>query len=260
MTEGFPLKWSLCVKIKVVIVEDEIYSLERLIKMLSSYNDIDIVGSAEDGESAVEIINNKRPDVVFLDIELPVYNGFEVIKRLNYKPKVVFVTAYDSYATKAFEVNGVDYIMKPVEGKRLEAALNKVRKSGGNVNDDIIELILKAMQKKSLLKRFSVRKEDDIIIIPEDEVVYFKAEDKYVFLCTYDKEFFYDATLKELEDKLDPDKFIRIHRAYIVSMDKIVRIKKWFLGEYRVELSNKDKITLKISRSYIQDVRKRLNF
>ena len=245
---------------KTVIVEDESYSLDRLIKLLSSFDEIEIIGTAGDGETAVEIINKNKPDVVFLDIELPVFNGFEVVKKLRYKPKIVFITAYDNYAIKAFEINSIDYIMKPVEPERLKKTVQRLKEKKGGVNDDIIESLLKAIKSKEYLKLFSVKKGDEIIILPEEEVYYFKAEDKYVFLCTNDGEYFYDATLKELEDELDPGKFIRIHRSYIVSLDKISKIKKWFLGEYRVELKDKRNTTLKISRSYLPKVKRKLNF
>lgn len=245
---------------KAVIVEDESYSLDRLIKLLSSFQEIEIVGTAGDGETAIEIINRRKPDVIFLDIELPVFNGFEVVRRLNYNPKVVFITAYDRYAIKAFEINSVDYILKPVEPDRLKNTIQRLKEEKTGINGSVIESLLKSIKSRGYLKHFSIKKGDEIIILPEEEVYYFKAEDKYVFLCSYNGEYFYDATLKELEEKLDPEKFIRIHRSYIVSLDKILKIKKWFLGEYRVELKDKENTTLKISRSYLPEIKKKLHF
>lgn len=246
--------------IKAIIVEDEQHSLERIKFLLKSYEEIVIIGDASDGETAVEIINRLKPDLIFLDIQLPVINGFEVIDRIKYKPMIVFTTAYDQYALKAFDVNGIDYLLKPISKEKLDRAIKRVLNNKININDNIFSAIKDIVKKKVYLKRFSIKSKDEILIIPQEDVYYFKAEDKYVFLCTIKKEYFYDATIKELEKMLDPEIFLRIHRSYIISIDKIKKIDKWFLGEYKVKLSGENETSLKISRSYLPKVRKILRF
>jgi DNA-binding LytR/AlgR family response regulator len=246
--------------IKAIIVEDEQNSLERIKFLLKSYEEIVIIGDASDGETAVEIINRLKPDLIFLDIQLPVINGFEVIDRIKYRPMIVFTTAYDQYALKAFDVNGIDYLLKPISKEKLDRAIKRVLNNKININDNIFSAIKDIVKKKVYLKRFSIKSKDEILIIPQEDVCYFKAEDKYVFLCTIEKEYFYDATIKELEKMLDPEIFLRIHRSYIISIDKIKKIDKWFLGEYKVKLSGENETSLKISRSYLPKVRKILRF
>jgi DNA-binding LytR/AlgR family response regulator len=246
--------------IKAIIVEDEQNSLERIKFLLKSYEEIVIIGDASDGETAVEIINRLKPDLIFLDIQLPVINGFEVIDRIKYRPMIVFTTAYDQYALKAFDVNGIDYLLKPISKEKLDRAIKRVLNNKININDNIFSAIKDIVKKKVYLKRFSIKGKDEILIIPQEDVCYFKAEDKYVFLCTIEKEYFYDATIKELEKMLDPEIFLRIHRSYIISIDKIKKIDKWFLGEYKVKLSGENETSLKISRSYLPKVRKILRF
>ena len=246
--------------IKAIIVEDEQHSLERMKFLLKAYEEIVIIGDASDGETAVEVINGLKPDLIFLDIQLPVFNGFEVIERIKYKPMIVFTTAYDQYAVKAFDVNGIDYLLKPISKEKLNRAIKRVLNNKIYINDNIFSVIKNIVKKKVYLKRFAIKSKDEIIIIPQEDVYYFKAEDKYVFLCAQKKEYFYDATIKELEKMLDPEIFLRIHRSYIVAIDKIKKIDKWFLGEYKVKLSDENETSLKISRSYLPKVRKVLRF
>jgi len=246
--------------IKAVIIEDEQHSLERIKFLLKSYEEIVIIGDASDGETAVEIINRLKPNLIFLDIQLPVFNGFEVIDRIEYKPMIVFTTAYDQYALKAFDVNGIDYLLKPISKEKLNRAIKRVLNNKIGINDNIFSVIKDIVKKKVYLKRFATKSKDEILIIPQEDVYYFKAEDKYVFLCTIKKEYFYDSTIKELEKMIDPEIFLRIHRSYIVAIDKIKKIDKWFLGEYKVKLSDENETSLKISRNYLPKVRKTLRF
>lgn len=244
--------------IKSIIVEDEFHSLERLKTLLNGFTQIDIIGEASDGETAVRIINELKPDLVFLDIQLPVYDGFAVLQKLSVKPKIIFVTSYDQYAIKAFEENAVDYILKPTSKERLEKSIERIMQSASPIDEQLI-LLLKKKIFPEYISRFAVKFKEDILIIPEDKVYYFKADNKYLFLATNEREFFYDSVLKNLVNILNPEKFIRVSKSYIVSIDKIARISKWFLSDYSIILSDKNNTSIKIGRKYLADCRNRFN-
>lgn len=228
--------------------------------MLKEFPDIRVIGEAMDGLTAVDMIEHLKPGLVLLDIHLPEATGFEVLARLSHRPKVIFITAYDQYAIKAFEENAVDYLLKPISRERLHKALQRVLQGESQIDGKALELIREMLQRDVYPTRFSVKLKEEILIIPSEEVYYFKAEDKYVFLCTVDREFFYDATLSELEKVLDPGKFMRIHKSYIIALGKVKKLKKWFLSDYLVELSDDRRTTLKIGRSYLPILKQKLDF
>jgi DNA-binding LytR/AlgR family response regulator len=245
--------------INCIIVEDEPHSLNRLKHLLEDFDYIKIVGEAEDGETAVKEINSKKPDLVFLDINIPGKNGFEVLQKIKYDPMVIFVTAYEKYALKAFEENAVDYILKPTDKKRLEKSLNRVIDKKQKLDSNMLDMIKGLVKKEEYMTRFSIKGHSEITIILEEDVYYFKAQEKYTFLCTYDEEHFYDSSLKKLEKSLNPEKFLRIHKSYIVAMDKVAKIQKQFLRDYIVELNDKAGTILKVGRSYIQDFKSKFD-
>jgi len=246
-------------KIKTILVEDERHSLERLKFMLRDFDTIDIIGEAMDGESAVSLIDAKKPDLVILDIQLPVFNGFEVIERITHRPQVVFVTSYNQYAIKAFEENAVDYLLKPTSKERLGKSIKRILDKGP-MPDEKLFALLKGRIFPDYQNRFAVKLKDDILIIPAEDVNYFRAEDRYVFLSSSDGEFIYDATLKQLEEVLDPKRFIRISRSAIVCVDAIDKLSKWFFGDYNLMLKDKKKTVFKVGRTYLPRVKEKLNF
>ncbi|MCP4545308.1 MAG: response regulator transcription factor [bacterium] len=244
--------------IKTIIIEDELHSRERLKTLLADQTDLDIVGEAEDGLVAIELIDAVKPDLVFLDIQMPGANGFEVLERITHKPQVIFVTAYDEYAIRAFEANAIDYILKPSSQERVAEAVRRVLERRESLNDALIDKLKAAIGRGDHMKRFAVSLADEILIIPESEVFYFKAEDKCVLLCTTGREFFFDMTLKELEGKLDPAVFCRIHKSHIISLDKVRRIQRWFHGDLLVRMEDGKRTKLKVGRSYRDELRRRL--
>jgi len=246
-------------KFDTIIVEDELHSLERMKTLLKDFDQINIIDEAYDGESAIMKINNLRPDLIFLDIELPVFNGFQVIEKLEYKPNIIFVTSYNQYAIQAFEENAIDYILKPTSKERLEKSINRLKKENIETADKLMKL-LKSKIFSDNKRRFSVKLGDEIFIFPEEKVYYFKAEHKYIFLGTYDKEYFYNSTLKELETLLDCKKFIRVSKSWIVATDKIEKFSKWFLGEYNLKLLDKKRTSIKIGRKYMPKIREIYKF
>ncbi|MDN5341701.1 MULTISPECIES: LytR/AlgR family response regulator transcription factor [Oceanotoga] len=247
-------------KIKTLIAEDEPHSMSRMVKILSEFEEIDIVAQASDGNEALNLIKEKSPELLFLDINMPGKTGFEIIQEIDYEPYIIFVTAYEKYAIQAFEENAVDYILKPTNSERVKKSLDKIKEKNQKVDNKMIDILEKIMQKENYMNRFSIKNNDEIILIPEDDVFYFKAQDKYTFLCTYDEEMFFDTSLKKLEEKLNPEKFIRIHKSYIVSLNKINKIQKLFLREYLIELKDKNKTLLKVGRSYLSSLKNELDF
>lgn len=246
-------------KISTIIVEDEIHSLERLKKLLTEFKQIEIIGEAGDGETAVKLIDELEPDLVFLDIQLPVFNGFTVLEKITCKPRIIFVTSYDNYAIKAFEENAVDYLLKPTSPERLKLSLKRIEESTFKMDQDFINL-LKNKVYPEYINRFAVKTKDEIHIIPMEKVNYFRADNKYLFLVTNEGEYFYDSTLKNLENLLDPSEFIRVNKTFTVSISKIAKFSKWFLGDYNVVLSDKGNTTIKIGRKYLPNCREKFKF
>ncbi len=245
--------------LRTVIVEDELPSLNRLKELLENIDHIELVGCAQDGEEAVKLINTTKPDLALLDIQLPVFTSFEVLNRLKHRPNIIFITAYDQYAIKAFEENAVDYLLKPTSADRLTKAIKRVDQNKNN-NLDLVSILKNALKDESFSDRFSIKLGDQIIFVHEDEVLYFHAEDKYVFLNTENNKYILDLTLKDLTLKLDPEKFLRTHKSYIIAIDKIKRIKRTFPGKYKIQLAGASNVTLEIGRTFLPDVRNRLEF
>lgn len=246
--------------IDVLIAEDELHSRERLKELLRRVPQVRLAGEAGDGLEAVETIERLRPGLVLLDIEMPGCNGFEVLRRLSYRPLVIFITAYDQYAVQAFAANAVDYLLKPTTAERLQQAVDRALQRGGGLDPALLESLQRLVRRQQYARTFSVKVGDEILLIPESEVFYFKAEDKYVFLCTAAKSYFYYASLRELEEQLDPDLFLRIHKSFIVAVNKVRKIKRWFLGDYLVEMADPAATTLKVGRSYLAPLKEKLRF
>lgn len=246
-------------KIRSIIVEDEIHSLERLKSLLSEFGQIEIIGEASDGESAVNIINSLNPDLIFLDIQLPVFNGFNVLQKLTVTPKIIFVTSYDQYAINAFEENAVDYLLKPTSKERLAKSIERVSELSIKPDANLINLLRNKVFHQYTI-RFAVKNRDEVLIFPSEKVFYFKADNKYLFLATDDKEYFYESTLKKLEEILDPNKFIRVNKSYIVALDKITKLSKWFFSEYNIVLCDKKSTVIKIGRKYMPNCRNKIKF
>jgi DNA-binding LytR/AlgR family response regulator len=244
--------------IRTLIAEDEPHSLERLRGILTTRPDLEIVGEATDGPSAVALIEALKPELLFLDIHMPGCDGFEVLARIAHRPMVVFVTAYDEYALKAFDANAVDYLLKPSSRERILEAVDRVLARRKTLDGNLVETLKAALGPQSHLRRFLVKVGDEILVIPEAEVLCFQAEDKYVNLQTEGRSFITDFTLKELEQRLDPERFVRIHKSTIIALQRVSRISKWFQGEQIVVLDDKAGTRLKVGRSYVESFRARM--
>jgi len=243
---------------KSLIIDDEQLARQRLMRLLKPYDEIDIIGEAANGQDGLEKIEMLLPDLIFLDIEMPLFNGFEMLRQLKHQPKVIFTTAYDQYAIKAFEEDSIDYLLKPVETERLEKTLKKLQKMQHQPMPNLtLDALIKQMQLKKEIKTLTVKIGDKILLIKLDSIIYIEAEEKYVFLHTADgKKHLTDFTINSLEEKL-PENFTRIHRSYIINTDHIKEIRKSFNGAFVFVMNNTENTRLTSSRSNGEMLRQR---
>ncbi|HZJ73610.1 MAG TPA: LytTR family DNA-binding domain-containing protein [Perlabentimonas sp.] len=245
---------------RTVIVEDEAPASALLKKYLSAHDDIELIGEYGDGFSAAVAINRDKPDLILLDIQLPRINGFEMLEVLDHMPLIVFTTAYDEYAVKAFERNAIDYLLKPFSSDRFNEALAKARErlalSGNEVKYSTT--MANDLSSSIPLARIVVKDNKGIHIIGTPEIRYFEAQDDYIMVHCEQGRFVKKQTMKSLEERLNPKQFVRIHRSYIVNVANIKRIEPYEKESYLVFLKNDEKI--KASASGYKLLRSRLDF
>jgi two-component system LytT family response regulator len=235
---------------KVLLIDDEPLARQRLRRLLKVHEQIEIIGEAGNGAEGLQQIEELDPDLIFLDIEMPVYNGFEMLSRLNDPPKVIFTTAYDQYAVKAFEEESVDYLLKPIEQERLAKAVNRLQQRQDPAYVIPLEALMKQLNKKKEIRSITVKIGDRIILVKLQELAFMEAEDKYVFLNTTDgKRHLTDFTLAALQDKL-PEEFVRISRSIIIHAELIREIRKSFNGTLVFIMNDAAGSKLNSSRSY----------
>ena len=247
--------------IKVIIADDEEPARGELKFLLEQYDDISIIAEASDGEMAVRLCHELKPDLVFMDIQMPVLSGVEAAEMLvnsGSPPYIIFVTAYDSYAIRAFELHAIDYLLKPVETERLESSLERVRRLLGAEGE--ISLSLKAMKEmlggykeQRCSKVITVCRDEKFYPVPVEKIKYAYADDKRTYMVTVTGKFVYRNTLHHLEELL-PGNFIRTHRSYIVNINFIKDIEPWFNGAYQISIIN-DEDTVPLSRSHTKEFR-----
>jgi two-component system LytT family response regulator len=244
---------------RTLIIDDEKLAVKRLRRLLEKYTGVfSITGEAYNGEEGLQLTEAQRPDVVFLDIEMPGLNGFQMLAQLSHVPVVVFVTAFEAYAIRAFEENSVDYLLKPVEADRLDLTVQKLKKRSGTTAEAYSQQLWKTLEslkpKKELLS-IPVKVGDRILFIRPGEASYFEAEDKYVYLYTPEgKRHLIDYTLTVLEEKL-PESFVRISRSVIINRQCIREVQRHLGGRYVFVLNGKDPAKLTSGVSYADKVR-----
>lgn len=246
-------------KIRTIIVEDEELARNLLKSYLKDQEGIEILCECENGFEGVKAINEMKPDLVFLDIQMPKITGFEMLELLDHHPEVIFCTAYDQYALKAFEFNAADYLLKPFSRDRLTMAVEKVReriiKAPGQ--EDIVEKITN-FPKEEFLDRIVVKDRHKIHIIPVDQIRYIESLDDYVLIYTNEGRFTKQKTMRYFETALDAHQFTRIHRSYIVRVDQIEQLQQYEKESYIVILHDKTK--LKVSKTGYKNLKELLNF
>ncbi|HKN62093.1 MAG TPA: response regulator [Candidatus Acidoferrales bacterium] len=229
-------------RIRAVIVDDEELARQVLREFLSSHPEIEIAAECANGFEAVKAVAEQKPDLVFLDIQMPKLDGFEVLELIGPGAAVVFVTAYDSYAIKAFEVHAVDYLLKPIGAERFEAALKRAKERvGGKLPQQTLpptELAAAARPPSQYLDRIPVRDGTRVFIIPVSKLDYAEAQDDYVALASEGKKHLKQQTISSLETALDPSRFLRIHRSYIVNLERVARVEPYSKDSHVAVLAN----------------------
>jgi len=254
------------------LVDDEPLAIERLERLLTSAGGPRIAGSATDPAKALELLNGelgKSVDVLFLDIQMPVLNGFDLLSRLNRQPFVIFTTAYDEYALKAFEVNSIDYLLKPIEPEQLARALNKLVRLRSSVkpawqsNPDL-PVLLKDLaaslrgERKEYPRRIASRVGERIVFLELDSVTHFLAQDKLTYALVAGRRHCIDQTIAELERRLDPSIFMRVHRSALVNVDWIQEVNSWFAGKVILSLKDPQHTQIPVARDRVRILKSRL--
>jgi len=233
-------------KLKVVIVDDEDLARAIIREHLAGHPDIEVAAECANGFEAVKAVSECRPDLIFLDIQMPKLNGFEVLELIEPAPAVIFVTAYDQYALRAFEVHAVDYLLKPVSAERLAQALERARTAQGE-RLPVAELVRDAREHSKPLERILIRDGSKVHVVPAEKIDYFEAQDDYVCIRTGGKEHLKQETLANLEGLLDQGRFIRIHRSYILNIERLARL-ELYAKDSRIAILQ-DGTRLPVSRS-----------
>ena len=245
--------------LRALIVDDEPLARERIRTLLGESHDIAVIGECGDGLAAVEAIGDHKPDLVFLDIQMPELDGFEVLDAVGTReaPAIVFITAFDEFALRAFEVSAVDYLLKPIEPARFEQALNRVKerlsRKSQDSSSELEQLIEFWRTRPSYTSRFVVRDAGKISFVRAQDVDWIDAAGNYVKLHARGKEHLVRDTMKSVEARLDPAVFIRVHRSAIVNIDRIASLEPYFHGEYVVVMRDGAKLTS--SRSHSERLR-----
>ena len=246
-------------KIRTIIVEDELPARNLLKSFLQKIEKIEVIAECENGFEGVKMINELKPDLVFLDIQMPKITGFEMLELLDHKPEIIFTTAYDQYALKAFEYNAADYLLKPFSSERMKEAVKKVTQKilSGSNKPEIADK-LKEFDRDEFLDRIVVKDRSKINIISVDQILYIESMDDYVMIYTEKGRHIKQKTMRYLEGALNPKDFVRIHRSYIVRINEIKEIQQYEKESYIVILKNKAK--LKVSKSGYKKLKEVLNF
>ncbi|MFQ5790911.1 MAG: LytR/AlgR family response regulator transcription factor [Acidobacteriota bacterium] len=249
---------------RALVVDDEQLARDELCFLLESFPDIEVVGQAANGLEAVAMVEKLQPELIFLDIQMPGLDGFQVVRQLVKRgdpPRIVFVTAYDQYAIRAFEVNAIDYLLKPVEKARLVEALSRARRQFTDTQPLMhqIERILGTLEKQSPLERLVVKVGERYMLVSSKDIIYATVADGVVSIAT-DKWTGTSnlRTLEELATSLDPALFWRVHRSYIVNMQRIKEVIPWFNRTIQLKMADKSETEIPVSRSQTRRLKEHL--
>lgn len=247
-----------------ILIDDEIIAINALKYYLAEEKDFRIVGVANNGEDALFLIRQLRPDLIFLDIQMPQMGGFELLQQIprEYMPHVIFVTAYDHYAVKAFEFHAMDYLLKPFTKERFQQATNRAKLTNQQAKKEIdIQGLLTTFQQlvkaKKYLQKIPIKQKSMIHFVHVSDIVWIESQGKFCKLHLIDGFKIVNRGLSELEGSLNPQKFLRTHKSYMVHLDYIATISPYFRGEYTIMMKNK--VKLKLSRGYKSQLDRLLN-
>jgi two-component system LytT family response regulator len=250
-------------KIRALIVDDEPLARERILDLLADDAEVEVVGECGDGMAALAAIERHRPDLLFLDVQMPELDGFGVLEAIDETkaPVIIFVTAYDQYALRAFEVHALDYLLKPFDRERFDKALQRAkhqiaRERAGAVNQELVALLTRLKARPKPLERLVIKSAGRVFFLRAEEIDWIEAAANYVKLHVGKESHLLRETINGLAAKLDPDKFLRIHRSTIINLERVKELQPWFHGDYVVIL--KDGTQLTSSRNYREQLHKLL--
>ncbi len=239
-------------KIRTLLVEDEQHSLRRLVRLLEKWNqELELVGQCSDGVSALDQIQALQPDLLFLDIQLPGLDAFQILSRLEKQPHIIFTTAFATHALEAFKNNAVDYLLKPIEPEALERAMSKVRnlKISSTPQLDQLSRLIENLG-HDYLTIIPCTVGERTVLIKTGEIFYFQSDNKYTLVKTSNKTYAINTPLVDLEKKLDPKAFIRIHRGTLVNLAWIAEIRKSFDGKLKILMLDRPSTELSVSKAF----------
>lgn len=255
-------------KIKTLIVDDEQPARDELVFLLKGFPDIEIAGQGRNGTEAVNLIRELEPQLVFLDVQMPGLDGLGVIKRLLEKktrmPLFVFATAYDHYAVHAFEVNALDYLLKPIGRARLEKTIGKIRRvleTAGSTHEKLDRLVQMMEESPAAQKtKLMVKSGGRLFLVDSDDLIYASIEDGVISIVTKDLEGQSNLrTVEELQSILDANTFWRVHRSYLVNINRIKEVVPWFKSSYQLRMDDRKQTEIPVSRAQTRKLRELLN-
>lgn len=249
--------------IRTLIVDDEKLARERLLSFLRSYDDVDVIAQAKNGVEAVRAIDEQSPDLVFLDVQMPGMDGFEVLKAVSKIPQVVFATAFDEYAIRAFEVHAADYLLKPIARTRLEEALRRVRLrlNGQSTAPQLQELVeLLESRQRRYLTQLPLHRGRQILVMPTEQILWFEVEYRLVYAHVDGDRYMTNFTLRELEERLDPQVFFRAHKSRLVNLKHVRAIVPWFGGRFKLVMRDQKGSEVELSRAQARELRGRMHW
>ena len=246
-------------KTTCIIIDDEKLARDLVREYLESIEEIEILDECSRGSEAIEKINKLRPDLIFLDVQMPGMTGFEVLDEIDHEPFVIFTTAYDQYAIKAFEKNAVDYLLKPIDQERFRLAVERAfkrKKTEEGTLEDLLGSLRQVNHKGTYDAHIFVQKSEKLFNLPVEEIVYLEASGDYTIISTKNDQFVSSSGIGKLEEIMNPDTFIRVHRSTIVNLNYLKEIERHFNGGMVVKmLSGK---SFPVSRTYAKQIRKRV--
>lgn len=242
-----------------LIIDDEKLARDLLREYLEAFPEIEIVGECSKGSEAVEQINKLKPDLIFLDVQMPGMTGFDVLDEIEHEPYVIFSTAYDQYAIKAFEKNAVDYLLKPLDQERFRQAVDRAMKrkkmEAGNL-EDLLGSLREVGTRTSYDSHIFVQKSEKLFNLPVEEIIYLEASGDYTVISTKTDQFVSSSGIGKLEEIMNPDIFIRVHRSTIVNVNFLKEIERHFNGGMVVKMQNGK--SFPVSRTYAKLIRKKV--
>lgn len=247
-------------KIDCIIIDDEKLARELLIEFLEPYTEIEIVAQCSNGKDAVEKINELKPQLIFLDVQMPGMDGFDVLENLDHRPFVIFTTAYDQYAIKAFDKSAIDYLLKPLDEDRFRLAVERASERISAEENNVDELISSIKGSLEAGEKYSthlfVQKSEKLLNIEVKDIIHLEASGDYTVLTTKSDQFLSSSGIGKLEERLDPEVFIRIHRSSIINLNCLKEIEKHFNGGLIVKMENGK--SFPVSRTYAKQIRKKV--